>query len=246
MRKGVSKPTKTDVAIPARDEWDFEGLANGSVGSCWGYEYARECQWIIDEYQARSLDRAANPIREGVINPIGFDEFGNLYIEKVFYGNDEDDIQGIVDLELPPGFPDTPYLRIAHRRHKWERESWPAIRKATPHELKTPSASVVAIWIDWSKCDKELTGAFAAWLTSGDRPRRATERRGKSGVRRVRADLKALGAYRLLKLMTAEEAYQYTARESRARKPLFSKIPDWYRAKRRALHIIRQTFRAEV
>jgi hypothetical protein len=57
------------------------------------------------------------------------------------------------------------------------------------------------------------------------------------------ADLKALGAYRLMvkRGMTAREAQIYT--KQRKRYGLYAKIPDWYKAKSRALWILEEYFR---
>ena len=67
-------------------------------------------------------------------------------------------------------------------------------------------------------------------------------RRGKSLARQYMADLKALGAYRLLRVMSAEEALAHTRKF--LPHGLYAQVPDWYEAKRRARSVLRNRFRA--
>jgi len=55
------------------------------------------------------------------------------------------------------------------------------------------------------------------------------------------ADLRALGAHRLMRVMTVPEAIEFTARQRRG-SPLFATAADWYRAKRRAQKVIDRYF----
>jgi len=89
--------------------------------------------------------------------------------------------------------------------------------------------------IDWTRPNQALLKAFAVFLRN-HRPLPPTKLSGRAQSRRFRAILRALGAYRLLKAFTAEEAFAFT--EKSASKPLFAKISDWYKAKARVKKIL--------
>ena len=97
----------------------------------------------------------------------------------------------------------------------------------------------VALKLNWDASDKTLLSDFAKWLKKA-RPQPARERRGKSAPRQELAELKALGAYRLLRIFTAEEALEYS--KQFLPRGLYAKIPDWYEAKSRVLRVLKSRF----
>jgi hypothetical protein len=96
------------------------------------------------------------------------------------------------------------------------------------------------LYVCWEEADKTLVRDFRRWL-KGNRPFPAKTRRGRSSAREFMADLKALGAYRLMRVMGVVAAMEHTARIRRGN-PLFLKRPDWYKAQRRARAVIERYF----
>jgi hypothetical protein len=104
----------------------------------------------------------------------------------------------------------------------------------------------VALEIDWRRSDENMLQAFAAWLKES-RPKhikattKATVGAG-SRRRQIRADLKALGAFRLLREYGAcHRAYNATY-DAVGDKFLRSHDSAWSRAKRRAEHVMRRPY----
>lgn len=93
---------------------------------------------------------------------------------------------------------------------------------------------VAAFFIDWGKSPSKLKKQFADWVTGRRPPNIDTieERGGGSGLKSLRADLKALGAYRLLKKMNWNEASDYT--ENKFRVHFYDNQSAWIRAKKEA------------
>jgi hypothetical protein len=96
------------------------------------------------------------------------------------------------------------------------------------------------VYINWSKPDKAIIEKFKDLLRNLRKQAcPPTETRGKSAPDKLRKELKALGAYRILKVLKASEAIVYT--ESR-RRPFFEDEVNWSKAKSEAKRIIRDYF----
>jgi hypothetical protein len=96
--------------------------------------------------------------------------------------------------------------------------------------------------IDWTDTNTQLLEAFAAWL-SEHRPADVVMRQDKGAgnfIRKRRADLKSLSAWRLLKWTDSwEEAYLVSSGDGRS-KALYSNHPKpWKEAFKRADNILR-------
>ncbi len=222
-------------ATLAREQWDFSRCPDDKIGMCHGYEYSRESPEVIAAYY-RDKKRNRN-----------FDKFGNW--RTIFYSKsfDGDAPTSLVEMTLiPRGFPEMPFL-LLHPRYKKPSEKlsdlMPAVEDGGPRDLalarKMKFPFCAALKLNWDASNKTLIKDFAKWLKK-KRPHPARERRGESAARRELAELKALGAYRLLRNFTAEEALEYT-RQFLPR-GLYAKIPDWYEAKSRALKILKSRF----
>ena len=231
---------------PIRKGWDFEFCKLGLEQDCFNYEYARQVPWILAEFLCEKIGRRVfNP--DGSFGRGGFDKNG--FWHHVSFGSTEKDDWGRV-LVLPPGFPEKPFLELNHftkpeeeKRH--ELGLWPSdIVCSWSKSLKNPDpffGSGDTLFIDWQHHDDKLVEAFKRWLvkTRPHPPAKAKRGRGKSTE--TMADLKALGALRLLERFTAKQALDFTFKE--AGKPLFAKIPDWYEARTRAQRILEDQFR---
>jgi hypothetical protein len=238
MRRPKKQPAP--VAELPRDEWDFENCRSGYERHCFHYEYAREVPWIVDEF--RLAEHCLPKVNFGW-QP-GFDEFGNWHFWS--FGNSEMCDDWALVMQVPPGFPDKPYLKTSHRIVEPRRFgiSEPPFNEA--EEWKKKGVGEMGTWtkvrINWECPDKILQKEFQNWLKR-NRPRPPRQQRGLAPARRYRSELKALGAYRLMVKcgMTAEAAQAYTKRFLRY--GLYAKIPDWYEAKTRALDNLREIFR---
>lgn len=91
--------------------------------------------------------------------------------------------------------------------------------------------------IDWSYSNKMLSQYFNIWLLQ-NRPIKGKSQTGKSQAKKSFANLKALGAYRLLKTMTAQEASDYVSKITNGAQ-LFKNLADWYLARKRAENLLK-------
>jgi hypothetical protein len=232
-RKGEAPPL-------AREEWDFGSCPEGRELYCWGYEYARESAAIIADYR----DCKERP-ESGC-----FDEHGN-WSDTISIFDSDGELDEQIAIELAPGFPEVPYLKTKHVPWKWEGEpldleflAGAPVRDAGKLENYYPQPAphyFAHLYIGWEAADKTLLRAFGRWL-KGHRPFPARTKRGKSPAREFMADLRALGAWRLLQRMSAREALEHTSKFVRG--GLYAKIPDWYGARRRALRVLGKYFSA--
>ena len=234
--------------MPIRKAWDFESCKSGLEQECFNYEYARQVPWILAEFLCEKIARRTF-IPDGDFGRGGFDKNG--FWHNVSFGGSEKDDWGLI-LVLPPGFPDKPFLELDHsakpEKGKLRKSSlWPSDIICSWHKsLKNPDllfGSGHTLFVDWQYHDDKLLEAFKRWLvkTRPHPPVKAKRGRGKSTEKM--ADLKALGALRLLERFTAKQALDFTAEETG--KPLFVKIPDWYEARARAQQILEDEFRWE-
>ncbi len=230
-----------------REDWDFSRCPKGSELDCWLYEYARESQSVIRNFRECVEHPQKNPLHPSPSGrDVTFDEDGYWH-HRIDKFDSEGEFEDQLYLELAPGFPDTPYLKTKRRPVSKEFVDVDAfvppgirdadsIRDAEPRPAPRYFAN---IYIRWEYPDKKLIRDFAKWLKV-HRPFPARSRRGKSAARVNMSELKALGAYRLLKTMTAPEALAYT--EKYIRGGLFAKIPDWYEARQRAKRLLNYWF----
>ncbi len=213
MKKGTSLP---------RGEWDFSGCPPEQLWRCWSYEYGREVDWVRHAYATRTAGT--------------FDACGNWHCWRDI-GDPETAVE-FLNLSIIPGFPDVPFLQSLKTARFAEptavsRSS--SIRHLTALLRRTGFEQAYAFAIKWHESDKTILRDFAAVLKK-IRPYDPFKRRGRSERRRHEADLKALGAYRLLLSgMTAAKARAYT---SGFRRLLYNQESEWFIAKRRAAKII--------
>lgn len=124
----------------------------------------------------------------------------------------------------------------ALQRHREYLESPGRYRDEVVKEI-TPRQFVgtYIIYIPWYHTDDDLKAGFAAWLKKKEGelgPAGCRKKFSRTGWDKRYADLKQLGALRLLREMTAEEAASHTERA--AGRALYNNKPDWYDARKKA------------
>jgi hypothetical protein len=212
-----------------QEDWDFSGCPKGREGECWCYEYAREVPAILAAFDEEKK------------NPQAFDSHGNWFYEHSWWKAGEED-ESLMLMHVPPGFPGVPFLRTKPMILEPEaRIRFPAkVRSAEEGETPWRPEQLVRLILNWAVPDTELVKAFRQWLRENRRQKPLTCR-GYSWARKCLADLRALGAWRLLKHMTAPEAMEYV---KGFRCTVYSKLPDWYEAKNRVRKVLRDHFGA--
>ena len=248
-------PTKP----PAREEWDFGKCPTEHLDLCFAYEYARESDWVIEQFKRGAETEgdefgvchfAIDVEQDGLS-----DEEFLKFLDEVGLGETYDfDFPPTVELWLPPGFPEKPFLTCGFdfgHWQAWHSDYWEdelkgyeeqgcALTQLAPGVAVEPEESKYAFEIEWNAPDGLLLAEFRTWLRT-HRPKEPVAMRGRSRRREYAADLKALGAYRLLKCFSAPKAKDYTCNFMPY--GLYAKLPDWYEAKKRAQNILRAFFR---
>jgi len=98
-----------------RSEWNFERCQDDLVAYCYAYEYGRESISVRSAFEksVQSPVSAHNNIAHESNG--SFDEHGNWhYVFGIRPNSPSENILTVV-IDAPPGFPDTPYLRLEHR-----------------------------------------------------------------------------------------------------------------------------------
>ena len=165
-------------------------------------------------------------------------------------------------IDAPRGFPDLPYLKTSHMGTAesytpfmvGEQPIRPVIVKKDggyeaddwhdPDDLAPEQVS--HFQINWRYTDHAILKSLAPWLAKARGDRKPLERRGKNEVTRCHADLKALGAWRLIEHFgNAEMARDYTARLGlNDYQGLYVNLAEWSEAKTRVRSIIDQWLKA--
>ena len=160
-----------------------------------------------------------------------------------------------------PEFPEKPFLSIPKAKRD-ERLAAPPFYKLCEHnpeflrntkgelmplntdylrdskeKLITPPMSYTVCCIMWQYTDNFLLDAFEAWLKDMRKRHPEFAPEEARGRAEYRSTLKKLGALRLLKHLTWEQAGDYT-QEILCNKPLYSEESAWSRAKSEAEELI--------
>lgn len=245
-------PKKLTKKWPIREEWDFGQLKEGYEQDCWYYEFGRECDWIRHRFATDQKQKRMVEVRLGSdLN--GFDAGGYWYMARFMsWPGKPEEANDWISFIVPPGFPDTPFLKLALACPINELKRELIAGGATPvvdiadfygeNGMPLPvlmSIKTHSFRISWECHDDELLNGFKIWLKQ-HRPFKPTEQRGRRLPTILRADLKALGATRLLRAGTATEAMDYT--EKLLSMPIYSKESDWYAAKSRVSELLERRF----
>jgi hypothetical protein len=229
-----------------REEWDFDTdtCSDDRLFCCWCYEFAREAPWLVAEY--RKAQQAPDKKDH-------FDETGHWQKTIELLDRDGDFSGEEIGLEIAPGFPDTPYLKAgaplcSSMTYFPGFPDLPAVLvKDTPFNegmtVLRARGKTFHLWVNRGASRTEIVKDFKKWVFEFW-PEPSSSRRGQSLPKRFRADLKALGAYRLLRQFGgAVKAHAYTRKQGKPH-GLFAKLNDYHRARKRAARILKMIFRA--
>ncbi len=249
-----------DKTTARRSSWDFSSCPEDEVDECHAYEFARHVVPIRDEVahlrkgKALGFDRLFKELREPVLGSASRRRYALFW----FY----------------PEFPTKAYLEIpvGERRRRF-KIAWPSSERAAESAMLVPkilpqfldadlrsgvrkfgrpvishgSLELALLEIDWGRSDKRLLERFAAWLSENRPPeiRIGNDKGAGNFIRKRRADLKALGAWRLLKWSSGKtegwiQAFLISS-DSGKSKGLYSNHPKpWKEAAKHARSILRR------
>ncbi len=212
-----------------QNAWDFSKVPAKHLWQCWGYEFARHVPWV------RELYAKAEPWR--------VDEGGNCWR----YHRDRDqDGEHILSLCLAPGFPELPFMeavksaRFPELRYTYGNGKpgggMTVVRELRDGEkLGSQQRELrLKLAVNWLAPDKMIVKQLAE-IVKRARPFAPIEKRGRSSQRRYESELKALGAFRLLRA-------GFSAGEAKAKTGLYQQEGEWSEAKRKTLRIFQEEF----
>jgi hypothetical protein len=219
-----------------REKWDFTTCPDEELADCRLYEFKSQSPYARQEILAWRQ----------TCNAETFDEF--LYLAR---GTLTWAKYGQQFYALWPEWPDAPYLSIPPDERKRRRDLFGPNTEsraaeltplpAVPGKLSQPAVDFMLELIDqsgpveyptfripWKEIsDREIRRRFALWLKIN----RKCKAKPNVSHRHMRADLKALGAYRILKA---------TGGEWRNAPPLYVEYSEWMKAAARAKKLIKR------
>jgi len=248
----TSDPQSQNIS---REEWDFSRVPFSQLEACFAWEFARECEWIVDGCVRDLIPSETIRVNTGneKRGEYEYEEIENPDYEDYLFR--PDDFVGCICGHMIADNCyklDTPWQSLsADVRDELIKSGTPeviGVMELTPRGYDFRVAfglepdreskawfDSAAFRINWDQSDKRLLQDFAAWLKS-KRGKPAKETRGRN-----RKDaLNMLGAMRLLHHMPLEEAIILTTRT--LGEPLYGKRPSWERARKSALEIYRGEF----
>ena len=228
-------------------EWDFSEVPDDQVELCHEYEYGRHSEQV---------KAAVAKFRR---------QHGNVAIEECLDINDPGTVLG--EEQLPPvacvrpSFPKDPFqsinanerqriadmLRTDGDRYLLVEGSFRKLLSIYPNlqneygSFRDGETTYVVMSVDWRMNPTEILRRFEEWLTKR-RPKEVRKRDRTRGagapVRKSRAELKALGAWRLLQKMDSGDAWEAT-KERLKKRGLYSDEPAaWSRARATAERLL--------
>jgi hypothetical protein len=171
--------------------WSFDECPKEELFTCWHYEYLRDCPAVIDrvlEWREKQKEHPEDTLEYFMGDPL----------ERVI-----------------AQWPTLPYLEIPED----ERQLYQKIRNILGSSIReillgeqAKKKELAAFLIrDWSASDAELIKQFKKWLKA-ERPKECVIRESRGRPSRnsnVSVWLKALGAYRLSRVMSQNEVIGY-------------------------------------
>jgi hypothetical protein len=234
----MAKTKKPEPIIIAQEEWDFSGEFTGrELWACWHFEFTREYIKAGNPLTSKAIVMLPKPLREKAKNPkwlvktpfqvalkkLPKNTFGSKLDEKM-----ETDLAACIY---------GPAVRLPLEKPE---EGEPRYIVGTDEIIPLsvgvdPKENITRIVIDWNYSNTRIVENFKKFIEKM-RPHKALLRYGNDPKRRIRNDLKALGACRLLGAgFTAKDALKHTKNHNA--QP-FDRDTQWYRAKKRARKVI--------
>ncbi len=237
-----------------RAEWDFSQCFDGEWIACAEYEYGREAWRISPAFRERWEPTRNYPgcsVENGNKWPFSVAEWFLLwpeFPEKAFLSvpQTERKSRGQLHEKLCPGWPDVQTtFRDVMQHNAATVEA--GVNRIDGDDGRGGIISTAAFNIDWTLPNETLCASFREWLIQ-NRPPSVTQRvmgGASSAERQAQADLKALGALRILRVVPANRARDETRKITGEKDGLFSDPPAWSKAKKRAEKRLRELIPTE-
>jgi hypothetical protein len=231
---------RTKTAALKQTEWDFawaKKLTWNELKCCSDYEFGREIQTLRDGVLQWREKVQANSFKG--LHDISW-KIGCLGFVRICCSFPEWPREPVGSID-----PKTLSERVKQLGYQAPISEWDLKEKQNTEALAgiidpewaywdTP-ASLILLRIPENCTHEELRNCFAAYLKTNF-PQQAKRGGQSRPVSKWRADLKALGAYRLLKVMTADEAGNYT--QDLCGKALYENESQWSTARTRTERLI--------
>ena len=198
------------------EEWWFEDCPRDELPHCLDYEYGRHIHEVVWDYyqdKKQKFKYGGSDIRENGI------WFGYINL----YDSHEEEIPlDPFGIAAPSGFPEKPFLKVDRSKLDKKKYYIPTSVRIFPFNLGEKLQADYAVRFNWAYSNKRILAGVKNWLEKCDRPK-PTKTQGLAPERTLRANLKALGAYRLIKFLgTVTKAMSYVknnSKKSSIRKP---------------------------
>jgi hypothetical protein len=172
------------------EEWWFEDCPDDELEHCLAYEYGRHIHKVVWDYQQDKklkFKYGGNDIRE---NGIWYS-----YINLYECSDEPVDQFGIA---APSGFPEKPFQTVDRSKLDKEKFQLSLPVRISPYDSTKRLKGNFAVQINWAYSNKLILAGVKKWLEKCDRPK-PKKVQGLAPGRTLRAHLKELGAYRLIK-----------------------------------------------
>ena len=244
------------------EEWDFTsyhfGLEGRKLEVAHSYEFARELPNVIEAFKRDkgTWNFEDDPwviglFKQGDGDPDPIDCFpymGYSYFDLGWLEPGEGIKLDHVTIQAFEGFPEKPFLSVSKKEIAMnvgiildERPLSPVIQErpgvwVDKRRCLASQEELFHFRINWDYSNDAILAEFKEWLSEpGRRPRKEINKKGKGGDRKLLADLKALGAFRLMRHFdgSISDAKRFSAAKSHSKSPLYALNEDWKIAKRK-------------
>jgi len=250
------KPKQEVVTTLAREEWDFDACPTEELSTCWQYERQRETgesRKAVLDFRKKFGLHTFEDLRGELQSRMGWVCAYECFPEwprTPFLAIDSKERKRRLKL-LPKvaGVDDWPYYLVTDitkiLQNYAEGGFSSMLSGDTLRQSDWPEwREIVALDVNWLLTDEQMLRCFKAFLKQRRPPDvKQNESRGAGNdQRQSRADLKALGALRVLRHTQNDwmKAEEITERMSRKGKPLFENQPSWIRARKRAQTMLKE------
>ena len=211
------------------EEWWFEDCPDDELEHCLAYEYGRHIHKVVWDYQQDKklkFKYGGNDIRE---NGIWY-SYINLY-ESSDEPKSSDEPVDQFGIAAPSGFPEKPFQTVVESKLDKEKFQLSTPVRIFPYDSTKRLKGNFAVQINWSYSNKQILGGMKKWLEKCGRPK-PKKVQGLAPGRTLRANLKELGAYRLIKFCgSLEGAISYVKNAKKS--PPYAHPNKWHVAKRK-------------
>ena len=208
------------------EEWWFEGCPRDELQHCLAYEYGRHIHKVVWDYhqdKKQKFKYGGSDIRENGI----WNKYINLYD-----GHEQEIPLDVYVIDAPSGFPEKPFLKVDRSRLDKEKFQLSTPVRIFPYDSTKRLKANFAVQINWAYSNKRIIAGVKKWLEKRDRPK-PTKVQGLAPDRTLRAELKVLGAYRLIKFCGSVEAAMKLVKNQYGKGLPYANPNKWHVAKRK-------------